>query len=125
MYICNCRRWGIIIVAEGNAYEINWDIYWGMIETLDDYVKKNRNPNTRSRGGWTWPSVNYDAPKIFRARFHKNGSINKSYTDISDQFNLCIKNADQFVAGIISTMIRVMNHTLRRRKWDKEIILHN
>ena len=111
---------GRTLYERQNAYEINWDIYWGMIETLDDYVKKNRNPNTRNRGGWTWPSINYDAPKIFRAGFHKNGSINKSYTDISDQFNLCIKNADQFVAGIISTMIRVMNHTLKRRKWDKE-----
>ena len=114
------KAFGKTLYEWHNASEINWDIYWGMIKTLDGYVKKNRSPNMPSRGGWNWPLINYDAPKIFRARFHKNGSTNKSYREISEQFNLCMKNADQFVAGIISTMIRVMNHPLRRRKWDKK-----
>lgn len=114
------KAFGRTLYERHNACEINWDIYWAMIKALDDYVKRNRSPNMRSRGGWTWPPINYDAPKIFHARFHKNGSINKSYWKISEQFTLRMKNGDQFVAGIISTMIRVMNHPLRRKKWDKE-----
>ena len=50
-----------------------------MINSLGETIKFNRNPNMRTRGGWKWSSVDYDAPKIFRSRFHRNGLVNKSY----------------------------------------------
>jgi len=102
-----------------NTSKINWDIYWNMINSLDERIKKNRNPKMRSRGGWKWPSVDYDAPKIFRARFHRNGLVKKSYREIAKEFNLDMINADQFVSGIITSMIRYMNGYSKRSKWMK------
>ena len=102
-----------------NIREINWDIYWNMIDSLGETIKKNRNPNMRNRGGWKWPSVDYDAPKIFRARFRRNGLVNKSYKEIAEEFNLDMINADQFISGIVTSMIRYMDGYSKRSKWSK------
>ena len=110
---------GKTLCTRHNASEINWDIYWDMINSLGETIKFNRNPNMRSRGGWKWPSVDYDAPKIFRARFHRNGLVNKSYKEIAEEFNLDMINADQFISGIVTSMIRYMNVYSKRSKWSK------
>ncbi|MBW2366725.1 MAG: hypothetical protein JRH15_02455 [Deltaproteobacteria bacterium] len=78
------KAFGKTLYKRHNASQINWDIYWDMINSLGETIKFNRNPNMRSRGGWKWPAVDYDAPKIFRARFHRNGLVNKLYKEISE-----------------------------------------
>jgi len=90
-----------------------------MINSLGETIKSNRNPNMRSRGGWKWPPVDYDAPKIFRARFLRNGLVNKSYKEIAEEFNLDMVNANQFISGIVTSMIRYMNAYSKRSKWNK------
>ena len=90
-----------------------------MINSLGETIKFNRNPNMRTRGGWKWSSVDYDAPKIIRSRFHRNGLVNKSYKEIAEEFNLDMINADQFISGIVTSMIRYMNVYSKRSKWSK------
>jgi hypothetical protein len=58
-------------------------------------------------------------PKIFRARFHRNGSVNKSYKEIAEEFNLDMVNANQFISGIVTSMIRCMNAYSKGSKWNK------
>ena len=113
------KAFGKTLYTRHNASEINWDIYWDMINSLGETIKFNRNPNFRSRGGWKWPVVDYDPPKIFRARFHRNGLVNKSYKEIAEEFNLDMINADQFISGIVTSMIRYMNAYSKRSKWSK------
>ncbi len=78
------KAFGKTLYKRHNASQINWDIYWDMINSLGETINFNRNPNMRSRGGWKWPAVDFDAPKIFRSRFHRNGLINKSYQEIAE-----------------------------------------
>jgi len=101
-----------------NTDSIQWDKYWELIETLDKSIKKNRNPKSKSRGGWRWPEANYNAVNIFRERFHSDGKVRKPYRDIANETCPSIANGETFVLGIIRSMIRMMNHTLKRRKWD-------
>jgi len=101
-----------------DADSIDWEIYWEQIDTLDEIIKRDRNPKRKSSGGWRWPESNYNAPDIFRARFHLDGQVKKSYGEIAQTINLLTTNADKFVSGIVQSMLRRMNHPSRRRMWD-------
>ncbi len=101
-----------------NTDSIQWDKYWEIIDTLDTTIKKNRNPKSKSRGGWRWPEAHYNAGIIFHERFQADGQVNKPYREIAQEICPSITNGELFVSGIIRSMIRMMNHPLKRRKWD-------
>jgi hypothetical protein len=60
---------------------------------------------------------------IFRERFNADGQVNKTYREIAQKICPSINNGELFVSGIIRSMIRIMNHPLRRRKWDLNALL--
>jgi len=97
---------------------IDWKVYWEMIDTLDSIIKEHRNPKNKTKGGWHWPKPDYSAPKIFRDRFNADGEVVKSIREIAQNHRIAVKNVEQFISGIILSMLRRMNHPLRRRKWD-------
>ena len=82
---------------------IDWKVFWEMIDTLDNVIKKNRNPKNRTSGGWYWPEPNYNAVKIFRERFDTIGNVEKSYREISQNHNISVKNRIQFISRIIES----------------------
>jgi len=97
---------------------IDWEVYWEFIDTLDWMIKWDRNPKRKSSGGCRWPESSYNAPDIFRERFHLDGQVKKSYGEIAQNICLSTSNADKFVSGIIHSMLRRMNHPMRRHMWD-------
>ena len=97
---------------------IDWKVFLEMIDTLDIIIKKNRNPKNRTRGGWYWPEQNYNASAIFRERFNTGGKVEKSYREILENCNISVINHEKFIASIIQSMLRIMGHPLRRRKWN-------
>ena len=105
-----------------NTDSIQWEKYWALIETLDKTIKKNQNPKSKSRSGWRWPKTDCNAVSIFRERFHSDGQVNKPYREIANEICPSISNGEAFVSGIIRSMIRMMNHSLKRRKWDLNCI---
>ena len=105
-----------------NTDSINWENYWELIDTLDSAIKKNRNTKRKSRGGWRWPAPYYNATNIFQERFHTNGQVKISYRGIAQDICPSISNGDKFVSGIIRSMLRMMNHPLKRRKWDLNMV---
>jgi hypothetical protein len=105
-----------------NTDSIDWKIYWEQIDTLDGIIKRDRNPKSKSSGSWRWPETYYNAPDIFRERFHLDGRVKKTYGEIAQNICLSTINADKFVSGIIQSMLRKMNHPMRRRMWDLNIL---
>ena len=100
---------------------IDWVEYWKMIDSLDDIIRKNRNPRYKTRGGWYWPEHKYSAAGIFRERFNADGKAANSYRVIAQKLNIPTNNVEQFVSGIIQSTFRIMNHSIRRRQWDLNI----
>ncbi len=113
------KAFGKTLSDWNNNKEINYKTYWDIIDTLDNIIKKNRIPGTRTNGGWTRPEYNYNCPEIFCARFNKDGTIRKTYKEIAEDLSLEIDKADKFVHSIILTMIKRMMHPNRIKQWNK------
>ena len=51
-----------------------------------------------------------------------DGQVKKSYGEIAKNICLSTINEEKFVSGIIQSMLRKMNHPMRRRMWDLNIL---
>ena len=102
-----------------HAEKIDWNVFWSFIDRCDRYVKKNRSPGARARNGWNWPAHTYKAPEIVRARLNSDGSIRSTYAQIAAELDLDYPNKVTFIAGIVDTALRVVNHPRKRMLWKK------